>query len=117
MRSRASRWCCGSSSPCAAVRDVPMTDEAQPQATGPQARSRRTLWLIAAVALAPVLASYTIYYMFPRDAGANYGTLLPTAPAPAIAGTASDGTTFRLEDLRGRWVMLAGGESGCDTAC
>lgn len=94
-----------------------MTEEAQPQATRPEARSRRTLWLIAAVALAPVLLSYTIYYVFPREAGANYGTLLPTAPAPAIAGTASDGTPFRLEDLRGRWVLLAAGASGCDTEC
>ncbi len=92
-------------------------EEAQSQATRPSPRGRRTLWLIAAVALAPVLASYTIYYVFPREAGVNYGTLLPTAPAPAIEGTASDGTPFRLEDLRGRWVLLAGGGSGCDVAC
>jgi hypothetical protein len=94
-----------------------MTDETQPRAPRTDARARRTLALIAAVAIAPMLASYTIYYLFPREAGVNYGTLLPTAPAPAIAGTASDGTPFRLEDLRGRWVLIAGGEAGCDSAC
>jgi hypothetical protein len=80
-------------------------------------RARRTLLLIAAVTLAPVVASYTIYYLFPRESGANYGTLLPTAPAPAIHGRVQDGTVFRLEDLRGRWVLLAVGAGDCDAAC
>lgn len=90
----------------------------QPAATTPRAGGgRRTLLLIAAVTLAPVVASYTIYYLFPRGSAANYGTLLPTAPAPAIHGRAPDGSPFRLEDLRGRWVLLAVGAGDCDAAC
>jgi hypothetical protein len=81
------------------------------------ARGRRTFLLIAAVAIAPVAASYAIYYLFPRAAQVNYGTLLATAPGPAIEGTAADGTPFRLADLRGRWVLLAAGGPGCDAAC
>ena len=43
-------------------------------------RSRRTLILIGVVALAPVVASYAAYYLFPRDKQVNYGELLPTRP-------------------------------------
>jgi cytochrome oxidase Cu insertion factor (SCO1/SenC/PrrC family) len=79
-------------------------------------RGARTLLLIAAVCIAPLLASYAAYYLFPRDAQTNYGTLLATAPAAPIEGTMPDGTLFRLADLRGRWVLLAG-DSACDSAC
>lgn len=77
---------------------------------------RRTVFLIAAVALAPIVASYIVYYLFPREARVNYGTLLATAPAPAIVGTRADGAPFRLDELRGRWVLVSGG-SACDAAC
>ena len=73
--------------------------------------------LLAAVMLAPIIASYTAYYLFPREPKTNYGTLLATAPAPAIAGTRPDGSAFRLEDLRGRWVLVASGGGDCDAGC
>jgi cytochrome oxidase Cu insertion factor (SCO1/SenC/PrrC family) len=80
-------------------------------------RGGRTILLIGVIAIAPTLAAYTIYYFFPRKAQVNYGTLLTTAAAPGIDGLAADGTPFRLADLRGRWVLLAGGTSGCDAPC
>ena len=70
----------------------------------PHAVRTRTLLLIAAVCMAPIVASYTIYYFFPREPTANYGTLLPAGPAPAIAGVTPDGAPFALADLHGRWV-------------
>jgi len=82
-----------------------------------QGSARRTLLLIAAVTLAPVVASYTAYYFFPRGPAVNYGTLLPTAPAPAIEGSRTDGSPFRLADLRGRWVLLASGSGECAATC
>jgi len=81
------------------------------------ARSRRTLVLVAAACLAPIVASYAIYYLYPRGAQVNYGTLLEIRPAPLIEGTRDDGMPFRLADLRGRWVLLAAGAAGCDSAC
>jgi hypothetical protein len=79
-------------------------------------RARRTLALLALVCIAPVAASYAIYYLFPRSAQLNYGTLLPIAPAPAIEGT-SAGAPFRLAELRGRWVLLLAASTGCDNGC
>ena len=101
------------------------TDHDQRYAAGGRACSRRrerraarrTLLLIAAVTLAPVVASYTVYYFFPREPAANYGTLLPTAPIAGIEGTRPDGSPFRLDELRGRWVLLAQGGGNCDAGC
>jgi hypothetical protein len=93
-----------------------LTDARAPR-SATDARGKRTLALIAAVAIAPIALSYAVYYFWPRTAQVNYGTLLATAPAPAIEGTAADGAAFRLADLRGRWVLLAGGGAGCDVAC
>jgi len=83
----------------------------------PPGRGRRTIAWIAAVALAPIVASYAVYYFFPRAPTANYGTLLPTAPIPGVEGTRPDGSPFRLDDLRGRWVLVAQGGGDCDAAC
>ena len=89
-----------------------------PTAPNPRARGgKRTLLLIAAVTLAPVIASYVAYYLFPRSPAVNYGTLLPIAPIEGIEGTRPDGSRFRLEDLRGRWVLLAHGRGECDASC
>jgi hypothetical protein len=91
-----------------------MNDASQRSAVG---RGRRTILLVAAACLAPVIASYAVYYLYPRSAQVNYGTLLEVAPAPTIEGVQEDGTPFRLVDLRGRWVLLAAGTAGCDAAC
>lgn len=80
-------------------------------------RTRRTLSILAAIGVAPMVASYAFYYLAPRNAGLNYGTLLATGPAPAIAGTADDGAPFRLDELRGRWVVLVAAAASCDAGC
>ena len=94
---------------------TPPADARQPS---PRAQGGgHTLLLIAAVTLAPIVASYTIYYFFPREPAANYGTLLPAAPIPGIEGTRPDGSPFRLDELRGRWVLIAQGGANCDVGC
>jgi len=72
--------------------------------------------LLAAIAVAPVLASYIAYYLFPREARVNYGALI-AVPAPALEGTRFDGKPFRLAELRGRWVLLVAGGERCEAAC
>jgi len=78
---------------------------------------RRIVFLIAALSLAPIVAAYVVYYHFPRQPAANYGTLLQTAPAPPNSGARADGSPFRLDELRGRWVLLWGEQAGCGPAC
>ena len=89
-------------------------------ATGRQrtdARSKRLLIVIAAIAVAPVVLSYLMYYVVPRDARVNYGTLLPTPPLATIVGTQFNGAPFASVDLRGRWITLFVGSGACDAAC
>ncbi len=80
-------------------------------------RSRRTLWLIALVTVAPVVASYAAYYLFPRDRQVNSGELLVTRPAPEISGVTGDGKTFDLQMLRGKWVLAAAAPAPCNAQC
>jgi cytochrome oxidase Cu insertion factor (SCO1/SenC/PrrC family) len=82
-----------------------------------RAKGRRTLLLLAAVAIAPVVASYSAYYLFPREQRTNYGELLATAPAPLLAGTRMDGKQFALAQTRGKWVLIVGGPGACDATC
>lgn len=86
---------------------------APPRAGAP---ARRTLLLLAAITLAPVVASYAAYYFWPRDQRVNYGRLLGT-PAPDIRGERDDGSAFALSDLRGKWVLVAAAREACDAAC
>lgn len=82
----------------------------------PAPRSSRTLWLILAVCLAPVVASYAAFYLLPSRPTTNYGELV-AAPAPAIAGTLADGKPWTLEGERGRWVLAVAAPGACDDAC
>ena len=82
-----------------------------------QRRARRTIVLLAAIAIAPVAASYAVYYFFPRDVQVNHGTLLPTAPAPAIEGVRRDGSPFRLAETKGQWLLLVNAGERCDERC
>jgi len=94
--------------------------EAQQGPDGPPRRprlARHPLVWIAVIALAPIVASYSVYYFFPRAPSANYGQLLPTAPIAGIDGTRADGSPFRLDGLRGRWVLVALGDGACDAGC
>lgn len=95
-----------------------MTDASRPGLPrDAQRKGRRTLLLLAAVAIAPVVASYAAYYVFPRDKRANYGELLPTRPAPPLAGKDLDGKAFTLAQWHGKWVLTVAAPGACDAAC
>ena len=80
-------------------------------------RTRRTLIAIAAVGIAPIVASYATYYFWPPQARVNYGELLATTAAAPIEGERADGRQFRLAELRGRWVLLMAAPATCDSRC
>jgi peroxiredoxin len=86
------------------------------QAPEQRRRVRRKLILIALVGIAPIIASYAAYYLWPRDRQVNYGTLYAT-PAPSITGRRLDGTPFALDELRGKWVIVSAAPGACDARC
>jgi len=87
-----------------------------PLAPDARAKGRRTLLLLAAVAIAPVVASYSAYYFFPREQRTNYGQLLAT-PAPPLPGARADGQPFALAQLHGKWVLVVSAPGTCDALC
>ena len=84
---------------------------------GTDARTRRTILLIAAIAVAPMILAYVTYYFLPRTARTNYGELLPTQTLPHITGTTLAGAPFDSASLRGKWVVLFASPGACDPVC
>lgn len=81
-------------------------------------RRYRMLYLLLAVCVAPVIASYTAYYLLPPSGRTNYGTLVePQRPMPALSLKWLDGTAVEAAKLRGSWLMLQVDGGACDAAC
>ena len=85
--------------------------------SGTDARARRTIVLIAAIAVAPVILAYFAYHYWPRTARTNYSELLRAQTLPHITGTALAGGAFDSGTLRGKWLVLFAAPGGCDPAC
>lgn len=81
-------------------------------------RSMRPLYLLAAVCLAPFVASFALYFFWTPSAGqVNYGTLVPPQLLPEISLRPPAGETLLLRELRGKWVLLTADAAACDQAC
>lgn len=102
-------------------------------------KSTKTLWFVVAVCLAPVVASYILYYGVRPEGRTNYGELL--TPQQSLANLSVDmqvrperesgfvDVLARLDekdprrqlkalgDFRGRWLLLRVGPAGCDAMC
>ena len=67
-------------------------------------RGRATLYLLIAVCVAPVIASYLAYYFWRPEARSNYGDLVePQRPIPALHLRTLDGRPFDPAALKGTW--------------
>jgi hypothetical protein len=93
--------------------------EATPTATpASHWRRYRMFYLLIAVTVTPVLASYTAYYLLPPSGRTNYGALIePQRPTPALPLRALDGSDFDLRSLQGRWVFVMVDGGDCEAAC
>lgn len=80
-------------------------------------RSRASLWLIIALAVAPVAASYFVFYFWPPERTVNYGELLEPRPLPDPELALAGGTPFRLSQLRGKWILVSVDSGSCDVNC
>lgn len=102
-------------------------------------KTNRTFWLIVAVCIAPVVASYLLYYGVRPEGRVNYGDLLEPqvglSEIPLAARhrpkTESGFVDFlkalpsddprqalsRMSDMRGRWLLVRVGPAQCDQLC
>ena len=80
-------------------------------------KSRASLWLIAILCIAPVAASYVMYYVVPPERHTNYGDLMHAAPLPDARLKLADGSPFHLSQLRGKWILLTADSAQCNEAC
>jgi hypothetical protein len=71
------------------------------------------------VCAAPVIASYTAYFLIRPDGRTNYSELIvPTRPIPsALPLTDLDGRPVRAESLKGQWLLVVVSGSACDRVC
>ncbi len=79
--------------------------------------SRLSLWLLGILCIAPVVASYLIFYVMPPARHSNYGELLDTRPLSDAELALVDGSAFRLSKLKGKWLLLMADSGNCDEFC
>jgi len=79
--------------------------------------SRINLWLIGALCVAPVVASYFAFYVMPPAGHVNYGELMDARPLPPVPLRLVDGSPFELGRLRGKWILLTVDSGRCDENC
>jgi hypothetical protein len=98
----------------------PMNPQTSAVASGAPAghwKRYRILYAVIAVCVAPVVASYLAFYMFPPSGRTNYGTLLTPQPAPPMALKTLDGRSFTLDSLAGKWVLVVAAGGDCRESC
>ena len=87
-----------------------------------QSRTRTGRWkllLLMLVFAAPVVLSYFTYYVIRPEGRTNFGTLInPQRAMPEQAlVTALDGSTRRLGELKGQWLLVSVAPGACDATC
>jgi hypothetical protein len=82
-------------------------------------RSLRTLWLVAAVCAAPIVAAVIAYFFYKPEGGiTNRGQLVqPQRPAVTLGALRLDGQPFEFAQLKSKWTMVTVAPGACDTAC
>lgn len=81
---------------------------------------RRTLLVLAALFVVPLLAAAAWYFAAPRLAPAPsvHGTLIePARPLEPFAAPVNGGGRYTLEDLRGHWTLVHVLGADCDAVC
>jgi len=97
------------------VHSLPATSGAAARRT---VRGRLQMLLILLACAAPVIASYTAYFVARPDARSNYGTLIqPTRSLPALPLRSLDGAAVDAADLKGQWLLIAVAPAACDADC
>jgi hypothetical protein len=84
-----------------------------------QSAGRRKMFIVLAICVMPIIASYFTYYVIKPQSRTNYGELIdPRAyPIPPIGATTLDGKPASLDAYKGKWIMLQIDSGDCEQAC
>jgi len=80
-------------------------------------KTSRMLLLLGAISLAPIAGSLLLYYFWKPQSFTNYGELIAVAPLAGLTIPARDDKPFRIDELRGNWVLLMADSGNCDDYC
>ena len=72
---------------------------------------------MAAVCIAPFVASFVAYYFYQPDGRVNYGELMADQQLPATVLKLGDGKSFSFPQLRGKWLFVTVDDAACDAYC
>lgn len=71
-----------------------------------------------AVMIAPIALSYMLFYWGAPSGSVNYGELIKFKKAlPDVALRKTNGVTFNISQLRGKWIMLVVDSGVCGESC
>jgi ferric-dicitrate binding protein FerR (iron transport regulator) len=90
---------------------LPEADEAR------RRRGRRVAFLILAMCAMPTVAAWFAYFVWQPQSRANYGELIEPRQLRDSELRLLDGGSFRLSQLRGKWVMLHVDSGACTEGC
>lgn len=105
------------------VMTKPDISQSPPATAQDEARRRRSgrwkMLAVLAVCAAPLIASYLTYYVIKPQSRNNYGALIDPRqyPIPDLGSSAIDGGPARLQDYKGKWVMLQVDGGDCGEPC
>lgn len=80
-------------------------------------KSQMKLLLLGVVILAPVPLAHIAFRYWQPERHTNYGELLTPQPLPEDPLRLVGGESFRLADLRGKWILLQLDSGQCGEAC
>ena len=80
-------------------------------------RGRRVALVILAFCAAPTIAAWLAYFVWPPQSRLNYGELIEAHPLSDPGLRRLDRGSFRLSQLRGKWVMLLIDSGVCVESC
>lgn len=99
-----------------AVHSLPNPQDAAQ--TAPVLAGRWKLIAIMVLCSLPVVAAYYAYYFVRPQGHAGIGELIrPVRPVGELSGVQADGSARAMASLKGKWLLVAVGESACETAC
>jgi hypothetical protein len=78
---------------------------------------RRTVLLLAAMCVFPMLAAYVVYLGWRPEQRVNHGELLATVRLPSTQLTDLAGKSFSSDVLNGKWLMVTIQPPSCDERC